>query len=271
MAKPPAARSAKRAARCAGPSCRSSNSGHGPRHRAGQFGTASPLEEFLGDVADAAPRVEFLAIETGDAHGFLTAMLEGMKPQRGHRRRVACAPSTPKMPHSSRSLSPSLSSKGLVVIMCLASARAKTRARAGCLGGGEQRRPCGEVCRQRQGLRRPGLAKGPIGRGNIALAQRFGDSPGTLRPCAWHGGQHLANVVVLRVEINQSCGKASGHVRCAASPASPFAVLRGGSPLLAGARWGFDEGGTGFYGHAGGARGSRQRGYRTLAPAKSLR
>jgi hypothetical protein len=37
------------------------------------------------------PRVEFLAIETGDANGFLTAMLEGMKPQRGHRRRVACA------------------------------------------------------------------------------------------------------------------------------------------------------------------------------------
>ena len=73
----------------------------------------------LRDMAQPAPGEEFLAVAADDSDRFLAAVLQRMQPQRGHRRGFG-APITPKMPHSSRSLSPSMSRKGWVRFMGIA-------------------------------------------------------------------------------------------------------------------------------------------------------
>ncbi len=54
-------------------------------HFAGQFGQDCAVEKHLRDMAKAAAGEEFVPVEADDADGFLAAVLQGMKAERGHR------------------------------------------------------------------------------------------------------------------------------------------------------------------------------------------
>ena len=56
------------------------------RHEAGQLGERFLRREILGDMPGPAHRIELLAVEAGDAGGFLPAMLQSMQTERSDRR-----------------------------------------------------------------------------------------------------------------------------------------------------------------------------------------
>ena len=60
-------------------------------HHARQFSDRIDRREILRHVADAAPRIELHAVKTGDAHRFLSAVLQRVQAKRGHRGGVAGA------------------------------------------------------------------------------------------------------------------------------------------------------------------------------------